>query len=121
MYFLKINEEELPTPSYYAVDSDDIDSADSRRSDETGFMHRRRLREGVKVCTVKWILDGAQTAALQALLSEPELEVSMLDPSAAEYYDCTMFASELKSVFYQQQNGEPSVSYWEVSCRLTEY
>lgn len=121
MFFLKINGKELPTPSYYAVDSDDIDSADSRRSDETGIMHRRRLREGVKVCTVKWILNGAQTAELQALLSETELEVTMLDPSAAEYYECVMFASELKSVFYQQQNGSPFASYWEVSCRLTEY
>lgn len=121
MYFLKINGKELPTPSYYAVDSDDIDSADSRRSDETGIMHRRRLREGVRVCAVKWILNGAQTAELQALLSETELAVTMLDPSAAEYYECTMFASELKSVFYQQQNGSPYASYWEVSCRLTEY
>lgn len=120
MFFLKVNGNMLPTPSYYAVDSDDIDSGDSRRSDETGIMHRRRLRKGVKVCTVKWILNGAQTAALQELLSETELEVTMLDPSGTEYYDCTMFASELKSVFYQQQ-GSLSASYWEVSCRLTEY
>lgn len=121
MYFLKINGKELPTPSYYAVDSDDIDSADSRRSDETGTMHRRRLRAGVKACSAKWILNGSQTAALQSLLSETELQVTLLDPATAEYYDCTMFAGELKSVFYQQQNGSPHASYWEVSCRLTEY
>lgn len=121
MYFLKVNGETLPTPSYYAVDSDDIDSTDSRRSDETGIMHRRTLRSGVKTCTVKWILNGAQTAALQSLLSGTELQVTMLDPSDMGYCQRTMFASELKSVFYQQQNGSPGASYWEVSCLLTEY
>lgn len=121
MYFLKVNGKELPTPSYYAVDSDDIDSADSRRSDETGTMHRRRIRAGVRGCAVKWILNGAQTAALQEILSETELKVSLLDPAAGEYRECEMFASELKSVFYQQQNGSPAASYWEISCRLTEY
>lgn len=121
MYFLKINGHELPTPSYYAVNADDIDSTDSRRSDETGQMHRRRLRAGVRTCTVKWILNGTQTAELQTLLSEPELEVSMLDPADASYRECTMFASKLSSTFYQHQNKSAAASYWEVGCLLTEY
>lgn len=121
MYFLKINDKTLPTPSYYAVGADDIDSTDSRRSDETGQMHRRRLRAGVKTCTVKWILNGTQTAELQALLSEPELNVSMLDPATADYCECTMFASKLSSTFYQHQNKSASASYWEIGCLLTEY
>ncbi|MCM1333565.1 MAG: hypothetical protein NC084_13640 [Bacteroides sp.] len=121
MYFLKIGEEELPTPSYYAVNADDIDSTDSRRSDETGQMHRRRLRAGVVTCNVKWILNGEQTAALQALLAEPELKVSLLDPASADYRECIMFASKLGSTFYQQQGGSVSASYWEIACTLTEY
>lgn len=121
MYFLKINNQVLPTPSYYAVGADDIDSTDSRRSDETGQMHRRRLRAGVRTCTVKWILNGTQTAQLQGLLSEPELQVSLLDPAAANYCECTMFASKLSSTFYQQQNQSAAASYWEISCLLTEY
>ncbi len=120
MYFLKVNGTELPTPSYYAVDADDIDSADSRRSDETGKMHRRCLRAGVKTCSVRWILGGQQARSLLKSLSDPLLTVSMLNPADAGYCECEMFASELKSVFYQQKGGAAG-SYWEISCRLTEY
>lgn len=121
MYFLKINEKELPVPSFYSVDCDDIDSTDSCRSDETGLMHRRRLRKGVRTCDVKWILDGNDTSGLHVDLSEPVLTVSMLDPATAGYVDCEMYAVNLKSVFYQQQNNDEIKSYWEVSCRLIEY
>ncbi len=120
MYFLKINGKELPTPSYYAVDNDDIDSTDSRRSDETGLMHRRRIRQGVTTCDVKWILNGTQAEGLRVDLSEPLLEVSLLDPATAGYSDLNMFAKNLKSVFYQQK-GAPAGSYWEISCKLIEY
>ena len=120
MYFLMINGKELPTPSYYAVDNDDIDSTDSRRSDETGLMHRRRIRQGVRTCDVKWILDGSDAQGLRVDLSEPLLEVSMLDPASAGYSDVQMYAKNLKSVFYQQK-GAPENSYWEISCKLVEY
>ncbi len=121
MYFLKINGTALPAPTYYRVDTADVDSADSSRSDETGTMHRKRLRAGVKTCEVRWIINGNQADALHVSLAEPELSVSMLDPAACGYYSCKMYASELKSVFYQQQSGSTSGSYWEVSCRLVEY
>ena len=64
MYFISINGKALPVPSYYRVDNDDIDSTDSKRSDETGTMHRRRLRKGVRTCEVKWILDGSAASGL---------------------------------------------------------
>lgn len=121
MYFLKINGTELPVPCYYSVDNDDIDSTDSRRSDETGLMHRRRIRQGVRTCEVKWILDGEEAEGLHLDLSEPLLAVSMLDPAASGYIECNMYAKNLRSVFYQQQNAQPGKSYWELSCKLIEY
>ncbi len=121
MYFLKINDVELPTPSFYSVDNDDIDSTDSCRADETGLMHRRRLRKGVRTCEVKWILDGSSTEGLHINLSEPLLKVSMLEPASCSYVSCDMYAKNLKSVFYQQQNGLPDKSWWEISCTLIEY
>ncbi len=121
MFFLKVGDKILPTPSYYAVDAEDIDSEDSRRSDETGKMHRRRLREGVKTCDVKWILTGSQAEELRSQLSAPVLSVELLDTKGDGYYKCSMYASGLKSVFYQQQYGMKDFSYWEISCRLIEY
>lgn len=121
MYFLKINNKTLPTPSYYSVDTQDIDSEDSRRSDETGVAHRNRIRSGVKTCDVKWIIDGGAAESLHINLSEPVLKVSMLDPAACGYIDCDMYASNIKSVFYQQQSGSEGGSYWEISCRLVQY
>ncbi len=121
MYFLKINGKELPVPSYYSVDNDDIDSSDSRRADETGLMHRRRIRQGVRTCEVKWILDGDSAKGLQVDLSDPLLAVSMLDPATAGYSECNMYARNLRSAFYQQQNEQVGKSYWEISCKLVEY
>ncbi len=121
MYFLKVDDVALPTPTYYRVGTADIDSSDSSRSDETGVMHRKRVRAGVKTCEVKWTLNGSQADALHVSLAEPVLSVSLLDPAACGYYSCEMYAKELKSVFYQQQNGSTSGSYWEISCRLVEY
>ena len=121
MYFISINGKVLPVPSYYSVDNDDIDSTDSRRSDETGLMHRRRIRQGVRTCEVKWILDGNEAKGLHIDLSEPLLKVSMLDPASAGYVECNMYAKNLKSIFYQQQNSQAGKSYWELSCKLVEY
>ncbi len=121
MYFLSINGKKLPVPSYYRVDNDDIDSTDSKRSDETGTMHRRRLRKGVRTCEVKWILDGSAASGLHTDLSEPLLAVSLLDPASAGYAECEMYAKNLTSVFYQQQNASETKSWWELSCTLVEY
>ncbi len=121
MYFLSINGKALPVPSYYRVDNDDIDSTDSKRSDETGTMHRRRLRKGVRTCEVRWILDGSAASGLHTDLSEPLLAVSLLDPAAAGYAECEMYAKNLTSVFYQQQNASETKSWWELSCTLVEY
>lgn len=121
MTFLSINGVALPTPSFYAVDNDDIDSSDSSRSDETGMMKRRRIRKGVRTCDVKWILDGSAARGLQVNLSEPLLKVRLLDPGTASYSSCDMYAKNIKSVFYQQQNGSETKSYWEISCKLIEY
>ncbi len=121
MYFLSINGTVLPTPSFYSVDNDDIDSTDSKRSDETGVMHRRRIRQGVVTCDVKWILDGAAVKGLETSLSEPLLKVRLLDPASAGYLECDMYAKNLKSVFYQQQNSNETKSWWEISCKLIQY
>ena len=121
MYFLAINGTALPVPSYYRVDNDDIDSTDSKRSDETGTMHRRRLRKGVHTCEVKWILTGQAAEGLHTNLSEPLLNVSLLDPASAGYTECEMYAKNLTSVFYQQQNSSETKSWWEISCTLVEY
>lgn len=121
MYFLSINGTQLPIPSYYSVDNDDIDSTDSCRADETGIMHRRRIRKGVRTCDVRWILDGNSTAGLHVNLSEPVLNVTMLDPSTSGYVECEMYAKNIKSVFYQNQEKSELKSYWELSCKLIEY
>lgn len=121
MFFLKINGNVLPTPSFYSVDSDDVDSTDSSRSDETGLMHRRRIRKGIRTCDVKWVLDGNVAKWLNVNLAEPLLSVVLLDPATAGYAECDMYATNLKSTFYQCMDGNEEKSYWEISCRLIEY
>ncbi|MBR5088923.1 MAG: hypothetical protein IK093_05805 [Ruminiclostridium sp.] len=121
MYFIRINGVTLPTPVYYSVTSDDIPSADSGRSDETGVTHRNRIRHSVKTCDVKWRLPGSSLGQLGTSLGDELLDVELLDPGTGGYTSCDMYAASIKSDFYQQQNGDELLSWWEISCRLTEY
>ncbi len=121
MYFLKVGDTVLPTPSYYCVNKNDIDSSDSARSDETGVTHRRRIREGVATCDVKWILSGDEANSLLEILRGIKLSVTYLDPVNCGYKSSTMYATNKKSTFYQVSNDSESSSYWEISCRLIEY
>lgn len=121
MYFIKINGTALPTPFYYSVTSRDIESSDSGRYDETGVVHRNRVRHSVKTCDIKWRLPGNSLGSLNTKLSDALLKVNMLDPSTGGYIDCEMYAESVRSDFYQHQNMNEASSWWEISCRLVEY
>lgn len=121
MYFLSINGHELPTPFYYSVTSKDIEGTCSGRSDETGVVHRNRVRHSVRTCDVKWRIPGSSLRLIDESLSDELLNVSMLDPASAGYVSCEMYADNIHSEFYQQQNGSESASWWEISCRLIQF
>lgn len=121
MYFIRINGTVLPTPFYYSVTSRDIESSDSGRYDETGIVHRNRVRHGVKVCDVKWRIPGSSLSPLNTQLADTLLHVNMLDPATGGYVSCDMYAESVKSDFYQHQNMSETSSWWEISARLVEY
>ena len=121
MYFLKINGAQLPVPYYYSVTSRDIESSDSGRSDETGVMHRNRVRHSVRTCDVKWRIPGSGLGELNVKLADALLRVSMLDPATGGYVELDMYAKDIRSDFYQHQNAHELTSWWEISCRLEEF
>ena len=84
MFFIKINDTELPTPCYYSVTSKDITGTDSGRYDETGIVHRNRVRSCVKSCDIKWRLPGSSLEPLNAALSGELLEGTLLDPATGD-------------------------------------
>ena len=121
MYFIKINNTELPTPCYYSVTAKDITGSDSGRYDETGIVHRNRVRGGVITCDLKWRLAGDEVSALRSALAGELLEVTLLDPSSAGYTNRDMYAESVRADFYQQQDADEDDSWWEISARLVEY
>ena len=121
MYFISINGQTLPTPYYYSVTSRDIESSGSGRFDETGVVHRSRVRHSVKTCDVKWKVPASELGTISTSLSAELLHVSLLDPASAGYVSCDMYADGVKAEFYQHQNGSVNDSWWEISCRLTEF
>ena len=102
------------------MDSKDIESSDSGRSDETGVVHRNRVRSRVRTCSVKWRLPGDDLDDLNVKLAGESLSVTMLDPAEAGYSSCEMYADSVSAQFYQQQNGDIGESWWEISCKLIE-
>ena len=121
MYFIKINGQSLPTPFYYCVTSKDIESSGSGRFDETGVVHRSRVRTDVKTCEVKWKVPGSELSTISSCLEPELLHVSLLDPSSAGYDSCDMYKDSVRAEFYQHQNAQETDSWWEISLRLIEY
>ncbi|MBR5088456.1 MAG: hypothetical protein IK093_03425 [Ruminiclostridium sp.] len=121
MYFISINGQQLPTPYYYCVTSKDIESSGSGRFDETGVVHRSRVRHNVKTCDVKWKIPGSQLSTISGSMADELLHVTLLDPATSGYVSCDMYAESSRAEFYQHQNAQESDSWWEISCRLIEF
>lgn len=77
---VKINGVQLPSPSDYQVELNDLDSENSKRYVTTGKMRRKRIRKNVLSITLKW-----------DLLSMPEVKTLINLCADEQSYTATIY------------------------------
>ena len=63
MGLLNINNVDMPKPTSYQVGVQDLDSAETVRS-ESGILHRDRIRAGVRKISVSWTVKAADISKI---------------------------------------------------------
>ena len=68
MALLSINNVDMPKPTTYQVGVQDLDSAESVRS-ESGVLHRDRVRAGVRKLELGWTVRTAESSKILKAVS----------------------------------------------------
>lgn len=116
---LYISDELMPALRSYKVDLQDIDSADSGRS-ETGVMFRNRVRAGVYRIQATWRVRREQLNRIISAISPAAVEVRFFDPNTDSVQVRTMFAGDRSSAMLLNSEvaGE---TWWDFSVEFVEY
>jgi hypothetical protein len=120
MNLLTIDGVSMPNPTQYGVPTNDLDSADTKRT-ESGKLKRKRVRAGILKINLTWSGISIQDVQIISAAVQPaELSVTFFDPWSFNYQTKTMYASA-------EKNAEAKIikdvddSRWNVSFSLSEY
>lgn len=116
---LYIGNELMPALRSYKVDLQDIDSADSGRS-ETGVMFRNRVRAGVYRIQATWRVRREQLNRIISAISPAAFSVRFFDPNTDSMQSCSMFAGDRSSNMLLNCS-EPGETWWDFSVEFVEY
>ena len=123
MPLLKIGGVDMPTPSTYKIGRFDLDSTDTRRT-EDGVLHRDRVRGGVYKITVGWdALSPTQLKTVTSALAPEAFTVVFFDATTyTENKTVTMYAGDRESeIVRKMDENNKAVSYWSFNTTLTEF
>lgn len=120
MNLLTIGGVAMPTPTQYGVPTNELDSADTKRT-ESGKLKRKRVRAGISKIALAWTDISIQDVQIISVAVQPaELQVTFFDPWSFSFQTKTMYASA-------EKNAEAKIiksaeeSRWNVSFNLTEF
>lgn len=116
--YIKVNGTALPFPTDFQVNSNDLDSENSTRSQGTGVLKRERIRANIHEISygVDMITD-AQLESLQALLAPEAVQVEFW---WGKTVNAKMYASK-PSASIMAHDPATNITYWSFSVSFTEY
>lgn len=117
MSMLIVDGRDLPSPASMGIPKYDIDSANAGR-DETGVMHRDRVRSGIYKLELEWTgLSSSELQAIDSAISKDSLKVTF--PTPKGMLTKTMYAGDRNiSMVMMRDDGE---AYWDMSVNLIEF
>lgn len=118
--WIKIYNEELPTPTEWAVVDSDFDSDDSVR-DETGYLHRTVIRRNHHAPKFKWRLTGKELSRLLNLIDETTLQVTYYDLLTKKPITFTGYAQATRQPKLVLQKRTYDECIWDFECSFIEY
>lgn len=115
MEILKVDGTALPAPHSYTVSLNDLDSADTGRT-EDGMLVRQRLRGGVAKISAQW--QALSTEACAAILNATAPDRFTVDYFFGETRTAQMYAGTRSAELRAARDGQ---AVWEVRLDLVEY
>lgn len=110
----------IPGISSYIVSREDLDSADTKRSSETGYMRRRRIREKVKKLHFVCKVNETQLKTINGIIAGDDsavLELTFFNPYTAAMEDGEFYVSRDEAKLLVIGNE----SFWQVTFNAIEY
>ena len=117
---VKIDGVWLPAISGYEINREDLDSTGSGRSDETGMLHRNRIRARVKKIHFTCKASESQLKTINSLIlgeDDIALDLYFFNPFTCEYDEGKFYVSKDSAKLLAL--GEES--YWLVQFNAIEY
>jgi hypothetical protein len=121
MPMISVDGTNLPAPSDYQVSIQDVDSAETKRT-ETGILSRDRVRAGVYKIQVTWRVKKPQLRIITDALKPAEFSVTFFDPTTGSSPTKTMYCGDrVGKLLSWNDTGAPNESLWELTTSLIEY
>lgn len=115
MDILKVDGVALPAPHSYTVTLNDLDSADTGRT-EDGMLVRQRLRGGVAKISVQW--KALSTADCAAILNATAPDQFTVQYFFGQTRTAQMYAGTRTTQLRAAREGQ---AVWEVEVELVEF
>src|SRR5690606_39132621 len=110
----------MPAPSKYSVALQDIDSANTART-ETGELVRDRVRAGVYKIGVTWLVVHSQIKTITDAITADKFQVTFFDPTTNSYKTCNIYCGDRAGEQNLYKATAESMSLWELTTSLIEY
>lgn len=120
MAIIRIGGTDMPAPTKYSVALQDIDSANTGRT-ETGLLVRDRVRGGVYKIGVTWLVEHTQLKTITDAISSDKFQVTFYDPTSNSNKTCDMYCGDRNGELKHYKADNPSKSLWEITTSLIEY
>ena len=121
MGLLNINNVDMPKPTSYQVGVQDLDSAETVRS-ESGMLHRDRVRAGVRKISVSWTVKAADISKILKAVQNESCTVKFFDPQENSVKTATMYAGDrVPTLSVQTNENDTDNTWWDLSFDLVEF
>lgn len=121
MGLLNINNVDMPKPTSYQVGVQDLDSAETVRS-ESGILHRDRVRAGVRKISVSWTVKAADISKILKAVQNESCTVKFFDPQENSVKTATMYAGDrVPTLSVQTNENDTDNTWWDLSFDLVEF
>ena len=121
MGLLNINNVDMPKPTSYQVSVQDLDSAETVRS-ESGILHRDRIRAGVRKISVSWTVKAADISKILKAVQNESCTVKFFDPQENSIKTATMYAGDrVPTLSVQTNENDTDNTWWDLSFDLVEF
>lgn len=108
----------------YEITASDLDSENSGRSKETGFMHRDVIRSGIYQVSANVKVPTSQLHSLGVALSGATISVTFFDPILQnDLVTADMYAAadkKAKVIRYREEGDALDETYWDMSFTLIQ-